>query len=236
MLRPGRNTGGGALPSYDGMTGNSYGSSGTAAGAAYGGYQPSQSSSSGQAYGGYGGYSQQQQQQQYSGSFKDKPKFRSSSSSHGAAMEQALSWMVQQLKRPISWITLLAALFFCFMMQYRGQVHWMLNELRVPSMQQVVDQFVATERRANNCQRDLNQKQATERRLKDQMTYYERENSKLQKEKNELMMKKEYNAATKERDLEEIERLAARDDAWKEQVMLLQKSTKRESKRAAKEK
>lgn len=118
----------------------------------------------------------------------------------------------------------------------------MLHELKVPSMQDVVDQFVATERRANNCQRDLNQKQATERRLKDQMTYYERENTKLQKEKNELVMKNKESShnivnANKEREyMKEMDRLAARDEAWKEQVMLLQKKTKRESKRAAKEK
>ena len=216
MLRPGR--GGATLPTQSPSSGGynnggfSSGSGGYSNGS-YGGY----SSNNGAAYGGYAGGSA------YGGSSsdsKDKPRRK-----HGT------NPLLEKLKEPWVWSTIVAVLLLFSTMRYRSQTNLILRELKLKSPQQVIDTVRQLEQEKKHRDRAVLDHKSNHQTVQSQYTKLEGDYRRIQKERDELRVKYE----SPERVAEE-RRLKTREEAWQKQVVLLQQAMAKESKRAAVEK
>lgn len=174
--------------------------------------------------GGYGGTNNGSTYGGYSSSYKDKPR-RSSNQ----------TIVMQYLKQPIIWLALAAFVLFLTTMQYRGQRNWILRQLNVKTHKDAVNIVEDLREQIRKLQRErvTAHQDTTAKNTKTDQEYaaLERENRKLQKERDELRVK--YESPEKRT---EATRIAAREDAWKKQVHLLQQAASRESRRATTEK
>jgi cyclophilin family peptidyl-prolyl cis-trans isomerase len=180
----------------------------------YGGYN-----GNGSAYGGFhggGGGS--------NGSFKDKPRSRNGSN-------DPVALVLDKLKQPWMWGVLAASFFFILTMQYRSQRNAILRELNVSSTKEALQRFQDTHSQKQNFERELFSKTSETKTTAQKTAKLEVELRKVQKERDELRVKFE----SPDRRRDEI-RLAAREEAWKKQVQVLQQATSKESRRAVMEK
>lgn len=207
MLRPGRHSGGGGLPTshYE------YGGGGQGGGEYN--YQQQQYPSS-SSYGGFG-------TSRGNATYKDK---------------RRKNIFVEYAKDPVVLLACATALFFLLTMHYRGKLNWLLRETGETSHKSVLSLIGDLKKLNQKFEREnqalKNTQAQRQKRMEQDQDRLKKENRQLQKERDELRVKYEGNP---EKQIEEA-RLRAREDAWKKQVQLLQQATSRESRRAVLEK
>jgi hypothetical protein len=131
------------------------------------------------------------------------------------------------LKTSTSWLALGLAFFIFVSGYYQSKLQYILREVGVESMDEVVQKF-----------RDLyTQKNNRSVEMQERYTILERLNTKLHKEKEELRSSyekkivREFSNRRKEED-----RMIAREEAFKTQIQKLQNAATREAKRSVSEK
>jgi hypothetical protein len=200
-----RNRGSASLPSHGGS--DAYG----------GGSNDSGGSTYGAAYGGYsnGGGS------------------RSSTGSSSSSMKRRTSGSFSTprlLGNPILAVISIcvSVLFFILTLSYRSSRNALYTAMDVSNVQGAISKMERYQMETKRWERQVEQVKAeSQRKFTQQINALERDNRLMQKERDELRVK--YEGAEKQ---DEEARLVARDKAWKEQVTLLQKATRQESKRS----
>lgn len=168
-------------------------------------------------YGGYGSPASSQE-------FKDK-----ALPPRGNRLRLAI-WKcrMMSLSVPIAALTLL---FMLSTFRYHTQQRHLLSTLPAKSLDHVVTIVSKLKDDNRKWEREIFTQKGNERETHARYTALERSNRLLQKQVDELRVVYE----SPEKRNEEL-RVAAREDAWKDQVQLLQQATVREAKRAATEK
>ena len=215
-----RNRGHGSLPSHGGSNGgydqgyNGYSAgNGGGGGSYYGGYSGGNGYNGG-AYNG-GGYSAGG----YDGvtaSTTNRPSKRRNSSSSSSNMLVIIGSVI------LSVICFITALY------YRSAANSLLSELGVDSKLEAKEQKERLQSEISRWQKQVDTtKYDTQRKFSTQISQLEKEKRSIQKERDELLVKHE-----SPEKIEEGTKLVAREEAWKEQVMMLQEYTRQESKRS----
>lgn len=232
MLRPGRV--GGSLPtSYGGNDMSSsqeyggyggYGSSNTSNGSAYGGYSggssngySGHSNSGSTAYGGYTNHANTD--------FKDK----STGGKYNRHGPSPLTIIFDKLSRPWIGLALLSFILTITTLSYRSKYTAVLKMLDVTSggvkeAKAALDKIIGVR---DARQRQINTLQEQQRKALTKNTECENDKRKIMKERDDLRNKHEGPES-----IEEKNRIVTRENAWKEQLNLLQLSIQRESRRS----
>jgi hypothetical protein len=207
MLRPGR--GNVHLPTTYGGGGGGVGYGGGDSGPGYGGYSSS-TAGNGSTYG------------------NGREKSRSPRNRQGSF---ALDGVRNTLRNPGLYGYLLAFFFFICMLSYRSGQNQLLNLLDSKKFKDALVEIKAAKRQKENLQNQLNNARETQKVMAKKQVEADGNNRKLQREMDELKTKHE----GPERATEQL-KVKTREEAWKNQVQLLQQATSRESRRAATEK
>ena len=204
-----------------------------------------QQSYSGNAYGGGGGYSAGggggSSQGSYggysggtpvytgassspSGSFKDKPKKKRSSSKDNSNMVALF-------------LAALAVLFMISTLHFRGKVNQVLRQARAKSITEALEKIQIDNESLQELQREKSAFTRTERALNKRITDMEKD---VQRLENDIKKEREIHSTVakdfefhREEVVHHTERLASREEAWSNTVEVLQAFTQRESKRQA---
>lgn len=226
LRRAGR--GGGDLPTTGGSPTNGYGGGGSGGGYYGNGYGGNNSGYGGYTGGandygaGYGGAAVHMSSDS-SSSFKDKPSRRSGSGIN-------VDWIFAKLRE--YWGVLLAILFFLQMMSYRSGHNQLLKTLQnAKHVKEATQTYRSLERQRDSLQKQLSISQESYKSMQQKTSSLETEKRNLAQEVAGLKSKHE----SPERDAEKA-KVKTREDAWKNQVQLLQQATSRESRRAVTEK
>jgi hypothetical protein len=140
-------------------------------------------------------------------------------------------WMWRFRIYPSLPLLVLAAFFFFTTLRYRSQQRNVLHTLQANSLDEVVEGVERLREENRRWERGIFAQKGTERETHARYTALERSSRMLQKERDELRVKYE----SPERRNDEL-RIMNREEAWKQQVHLLQQATVREARRAAIEK
>jgi hypothetical protein len=171
----------------------------------------------------YGGYQSPSALPQ---AFKDK------ALPHGAGFINRLRlWMMRFKIYPWVLFLLLSIIFFLLATRCRSQQRHLLEEIQLSSVDEVIDAFARLKEDNRKWEREIFSQKGSEREAHARYSSLERSNRMLRKERDALSLKYE----SPERRNEQL-RIVAREDAWKNQVHLLQQATVREARRAATEK
>jgi hypothetical protein len=170
----------------------------------------------------YGGY---QSPAAIRESFKDKALHRI------GFISRLRTWMMKFRINPWVLFLFMSGIFFILATRYRAQQQHLLQEIQLKSVDEVIDAFAKLKEDNRKWEREIFSQKGAEREANARYSALERSNRMLRKERDELHDKYE----SPERRNEEL-RIAAREDAWKNQVALLQEATVQESYRAATEK
>jgi hypothetical protein len=169
----------------------------------------------------YGGY----QSPAHPQSFKDKALPRA------GFVNRLRSCMMRFKIYPWVIFLTLTVIFFLLTIRYRSQQSRLLGEIQLNSVDEVIEAFSKLKEDNRKWERETFSQKGAEREAHARYAALERSNRMLQKERDELRVKHE----SPERRNEEL-KIAAREQAWKHQVQLLQQATVREARRAASEK
>jgi hypothetical protein len=127
-------------------------------------------------------------------------------------------------------IASLAAFFmFGLTIYYRSQYHHILKKLHVQTMMEAVKSYEKLELEKKKFQKEAMSAKENDRNMKNSIRELEQTNRELRKQQDELKIKYETAGGM---EVQKSEKLKGRDDAWRNQVYLLQNATQRESKRA----
>lgn len=153
-------------------------------------------------------------------SFKGKKKKKSSFSS---------TISLKLLKDKVVIASLVAFFMFGLTMYYRSQYHLILKKLHVQTMVEAVKSYEKLELEKKKFQKEAISAKENDRNMKNSIRELEKVNRELRKQQDELKVKYETVGGI---EVQKNEKLKGRDDAWRNQVYLLQNATQRESKRA----
>jgi hypothetical protein len=170
----------------------------------------------------YGGYQSPTAPPQ---SFKDKalPRY--------GFISRLRIWMMRFRIYPWVLFLLLSVIFFLLATRYRSQQRHLLEEIQLNSVDEAIEAFARLKEDNRKWEREIFSQKGSEREAHARYSSLERSNRMLRTERDQLHAKYE----SPERRNEEF-KVAAREEAWKHQVQLLQEATIRESRRAAIEK
>lgn len=140
-------------------------------------------------------------------------------------------WMMRLKIYPWVLFLLLSTIFFLLATRYRAQQRHLLQEIQLSSVDEVIETFNRLKEDNRKWEREIFSQKGSEREAHARYSSLERSNRMLRKERDQLHAKYE----SPERRNEEL-KIAAREQAWKQQVQLLQEATVREARRAATEK
>jgi cobalamin biosynthesis Mg chelatase CobN len=127
-------------------------------------------------------------------------------------------------------VCVVAAILLIATIYYRSQYTTILNKFHTQSIVDAVKNYEKLEREKQRYQQESKTGQDQQRSLKNTIRELEKQNRELRKERDELQMK--FDEEEDGIGAEEADKLKEREEAWRNQVYVLQNATARESKRA----
>lgn len=160
-----------------------------------------------------------------SNDFKEK-----SRKSHRGGSNPILHYAISKLQEPWIWSIIISIIFFILTLHYRSKYNSILSmmDMKNGNIKDIQGSWERNRRLVEDKNRQVTMLQEQQRKNIQKQNLCENDKRTLEKEKQELRIKYENNPSI----INEKNRLLSRDNAWKDQVEILQKATQRESRRS----